>query len=156
MPIELNYRTEIQIDPNNLEDEWINQPSLYLKYSEAYANAVANKDRAKSNLEVVYANIDAKVRVDWDEFGFDSKPTEPAIKQFILKNAKYRNAIKSHVMAVKEANLMAGVKHSFDHRRKALENLVQLTISGFHSEPRIRKPQEKRRAAKKSLRRKRD
>jgi len=156
MPVELNYKSEIQIDPNNLEEEWINQPSLYLKYSEEYANAVANKDRAKSNLEVVYARIDAKVRIDWDEYGFDSKPTEPAIKQFIAKNAEYRKAVKRHVMAVKESNLMAGVKHSFDHRRKALENLVQLHISGFHSEPKIRRPQEKRRSVKKSLRRNRD
>jgi hypothetical protein len=154
--LELNYKSEIQIDPDNLEEEWINQPSLYLKYSEEYANAVANKDRAKSNLEVVYAKIDARVRVDWDECGFDSKPTEPAIKQYISKNAEYRKAVKKHVMAIREANLMAGVKHSFDHRRKALENLVQLHISGFHSEPRIKKVREKRKARKKSLNRKRE
>ena len=38
--------------------------------------------------------------------------------------------------AAKNANILLSAKTAFDHRKRALENLVSLRIAGFHSEPR--------------------
>ena len=132
---EENYEEEIHIDQNDLEGEWLIQASLYLKYSELHANAVCERDTAKVRVEYTHAQLDTEYRKNWEKY-FDSKPTEGAIKSKIIQDPKFRKAEKLLISENKKVNLYFGIKLAFDHRKKALENLVSLRISGFHSEPR--------------------
>jgi len=129
-----NYTDDIKINEHDLESEWLTQPSLMLYYSEAHAEALHARDTAKVQVDYTFAKIDADIRKNWEKF-FDSKPTEGAIKSFILKSPKYKKAEHFLIDCAKEANLLAGIKTSFDHRKRALENIVSLRISGFHAEP---------------------
>lgn len=130
-----NYKEDVKIDPENLENEWMEQPSLFLYYAEAHADAMHEKDMAKSRLDLCYARMYADIKKNWSNH-FESKPTEPALKEYIYKSSKYQKAERTLIDAVKSANVMLGAKTAFDHRKRALENLVSLRISGFHSEPR--------------------
>ncbi len=130
-----DYKSDILIDENDLENEWINQPSLYLHYAEAHTAALHIKDTNKLKLEYACAKIDSSVRKDWKKY-FDSKPTESAIKNYILSHPTIRQAERAYIDSTEQANLLNGVRNSFEHRKRALENLVSLKISGFHSEPR--------------------
>jgi hypothetical protein len=132
--MERDYSKDIEINENDLEAEWLEQPSLMLYYSERYAEAIHKRDMRKIRLDYVFADIDSDIRKNWNKH-FDSKPTEVALKNYITKDARYRKAEKLHINAVRDVNILAGVKTSFDHRKRALENLVSLRISGFHSEP---------------------
>lgn len=129
-----DYKKDVVINEHDLEEEWINQPSLYLYYAEAHADAIHIRDMKKAQAEYVYATMYSEVKSNWDKY-FDTKPTEAAIKEHVLSSAEYRRALKAFINASKDANLMLGAKTAFDHRKRALENLVSLKIAGFHSEP---------------------
>lgn len=130
-----DYRKDIVIDESNLEKEWIEHPSLVLYYNELWVAAVFERDKKKIELETIAAQLDSKIRKNWERY-FDSKPTEVAIKNYITSDPKYKKKERELLEAVKQANLMTGVKNSFEHRKNALQNIVSLRISGFHSEPR--------------------
>lgn len=132
------YKKDIRINENNLEDEWINQPSLFLYYAEAHAEAIHERDLAKAKTEYVYAIMYSDIKTNWEK-SFDNKPTEPAIKESILKHPKYKKSERAFIDASKNMNLMLAAKTAFDHRKMALSNLTSLKIGGFYSEPRNKK-----------------
>lgn len=133
-----DLKKKLAIDEDRLEDEWIEQASHYLEACELHAIALEDRDLKKSKLDIVFAELDSKVRSKWDKLGFESKPTEPQIKQWIVRQTKYRKADHSYIRANKHVNLMLGLKQAFEHRKAALGNLVSLLISGFYSEPNVR------------------
>ena len=155
MPNERDFKKDIIIDPENLEKEWINQPQLFLYYSEAFAEAMYEKDIKKSALDYTYSKLYAEIKDTWSDH-FDSKPTEPACKEWITRNKEYRIAEKAFIKAQKSANILLNVKTAFDHRKLALSNLTSLRIGGFYSEPRNKKRDvdNMRNAQKRILRRK--
>lgn len=138
-----DYKKDITIDEYNLEAEWLEQPSLFLYYAEAHATALHERDMAKSRLDLQYAKAYSSIKKNWEKY-FDAKPTEPAIKEYILKSPSYQKAERALINSAKNANIMLAAKTAFDHRKRALENLVSLKIAGFHSEPRnkTKKPRE--------------
>lgn len=129
-----DFKEDVKINPNRLEEEWIEQPSLYVYYAEAHADALHQRDLAKSRMDYTYSMMYSDVKKNWEKH-FDKQPTEAALKEFILKNTKYKKAERVLIDAAKNANILAGAKTAMDHRKRALENLVSLKISGFHSEP---------------------
>ena len=133
-----DFKEDIHIDEHNLEGEWLEQPSYFLYYAEAHAEALYERDMAKSRLDLQYAKMYSDIKKNWEKY-FDSKPTEPAIKEFIMKHPAYQTLERKLIEAAKDVNLLLSVKTAFDHRRRALENLVSLKIAGFHSEPRTRR-----------------
>ena len=130
-----DIQKDLAIDDNNLDGEWTEQGSLFFYYAEAHAEALHTKDKKKANVEYVYAVMYSDIKKNWEKV-FDSKPTEPAIKEHILSSVKYKKAERSYINATKDANIMLAAKQAFEHRKKALENKVSLKIGGFYSEPR--------------------
>lgn len=133
-----DYKEDIKINEHDLEKEWIEQPSLFLYYADAHADAVYERDLAKSKAEYTYAVMYSGIKKHWDKY-FDSKPTEPAIKEYIISNPKYRKVEKIFLTASHYVNAMLAAKTAFDHRKLALSNLTSLKIGGFYSEPRNKK-----------------
>lgn len=156
---ERDYSEDIQIDENDLENEWLLQPSHYLHYAEAHAEALYNRDLKKSALEYTYSVLYDDAKTNWkDHFG--KQPTEPATKEWIVRHPKYKAAEKEFIKTTRKVNVMLSVKNSFEHRKKALENVVSLMITGFHSEPKNKVMQRKTKgghaAQKKELNNNRD
>lgn len=131
-----DFRIDIEIDKDNLEEEWIVHPSLYLHYSDQYAEAFYRKDKSKLKLDLITAELDLAIRKNPKNYGFTSKPTESGIKNAIILDEKYQKALENYNKQSKLLNLMTGVKTAFEHRKMALSNLVSLLIGGFFSEPR--------------------
>lgn len=130
-----DYKKDVEIDEHNIEQEWLEHSSLYLYYAEAHADAVHEKDMAKSRLDLTYAQLYSNIKKDWEKY-FNDKPTEPAIKEYILSDPSYKKAERALIDSARDANIMLAAKTAFDHRKRALENLVSLKIGGFYSEPR--------------------
>jgi hypothetical protein len=131
-----DFRSDITINPNNLEEEWILHASLYLHYSCQYSEAFDQKEKAKQYLEWIAAKLDLEIRKDWKKFGFNSKPAETGIKNIVFTHKKYQKALKKFNKANELFTTMTGVKTAFEHRKHSLGNLVALKIGGFYSEPR--------------------
>ena len=136
MPIrDRDYHKDVQIDVNDLENEWVQQSALYLYYGEAHAEAVDTRDRQKQNLELMQAKLDIEYRKEWDQRFPDTKMTENGIKAVILQDMYYKKALNLYNNANHNVNLMLVAKTALDHKKKGLENLVSLKISGFYSAP---------------------
>ena len=132
-----NYHEDIKIDPNNLEWDWIEQGSRYLYYAEAYADAIDTKDRAKQSMELKSAVLDNNLRTNWDKLFPDLKLTETSVKSKILQNIQYKKALDIFNKAHHNVNLLSSAKSAFEHKKKALEKLVELRITGMYSSPKM-------------------
>jgi hypothetical protein len=123
-------------DPNRLDEEWQAQPELYHEAAVRLAEARNQYDMAKFDKDVVEAELDEEVRSYPHRFGLE-KLTEPGLKQAIIRSQVFckacRRLIKAkHAMDKRQADVDA-----LDHRKKALENLVQLRLADYFSEPRV-------------------
>lgn len=136
---EIDYEKDMELDQHGLDFEWLRQSSLYLKYSVLYADLASYRDEAKEELQRIDAVIDLEIRSDWESFGFETKPTEPAIKAAILQDDRHIKAAKSLIFAVREMNIAQGAKTALDHKKAALERLSTLYLSGYWADPRIKK-----------------
>ena len=132
--IELNYEKDLHIDKDALEDCLIDQPSLYGKWSNAWARAVRERDQAKETLNIVKADLDMKIRKNWDILGFDKKPTDMAIITWICAQEDYRGANLVLIEAAYAVNVLETAKWAFQHRKDALDNLVKLFLSNYYSD----------------------
>lgn len=131
----MEYKKTIKINPDKLEDEWMEQPANYLDAWELYADAVEIRDKKKARMEIVHSELDEKIRKYWKKYGFEVKPTEPLIKEWIRRNKKYIKAERKLISANHQVNLTNGIKKSFEHKKDALGNIVTMKVSGYYSSP---------------------
>jgi len=136
--INRNYKRDLDIDMNDLEGEWLKQPSLFMYYSQEHSEAIKERENAKNNLDVIDAQLDSEIRRDWEKH-WTKSPTETAVKNWVLQHEKHKKALDVFNEKSHSVNLLQSAKSAFDHRRKALENLVTLLVTGFHSEPKVSK-----------------
>lgn len=133
-----DYEADISIDPDELAGELLDQSCRYFRYSELYAQAVMDRDRAKENLAQVQAQLDSEVRSKPEDFGIQ-KITEAAIKAAILLDDRYSEANEKMLQANLVSLTLQGAVTAFDHRKRMLEKITDLKISGLYSDPTIRK-----------------
>lgn len=126
---------DLSIDTDTLDEEWKEQPVLYGKHAEKVANARLNLDEAKSNLEVVKAELDKTIRESPEDYDIP-KVTEAAVQATILLQEEYKESLKAVHMAQYTLNLHSGYLNALDHRKKALEKLVDLFLADYFSAPR--------------------
>ena len=148
--LETSIEEDSRFNKYELDTEWDLQPELYLKWSDAWADACLDRDELKETLDLVKATLDLEIREDPSEFGIDAgkKLTESAISSIILMQDKYKAASERYMKAVNQANKMLGAKIAMDHRKKALENETVLWVGGFYSSPKI--PSEAREESEKT------
>ena len=136
---EIDYEQDLELDQHGLDFEWLRQASLYLKYSILYADLASYRDEAKEKLQRIDSEIDLEIRSDWSSFGFESKPTEGAIRAIILQDDRHIKAANELNFATREVNIAQGAKVALDHKKAALERLSTLYLSGYWADPRITK-----------------
>jgi predicted nucleic acid-binding Zn-ribbon protein len=128
-----NYKKDLQIDPDALDLEWVNQPARFMFYAQQSAHAKDVRDRAKEKLEVVKAQVDGELRA-----GFaagEKKPTEAAIASMVLQSKEYQDANEEFMQAKLEADLLQAAVSAMDQRKSALENLVRLHSQQYFAGP---------------------
>ena len=130
MKEEFDYATEIKIDPNALDVEWLEQPQLFMKYAEAAVNARTVMDRAKENLDVCRAELDLEVRSK-----FEKKPTESQIANTIITEDRYKEENMKYIEAKHEYDILSAAVRAFDQKKSALENLVRLQGQQYFAGP---------------------
>lgn len=133
----------LEIDPLRLDEEWVGQPKLYLHYAKELADARRDLDLAKNELELTRAELDADIRADPSQYEFDGKPTEKAIEACILCQKRYKKANEEVISAKHAVDVFAAMVTALDHRKRALENLVDLHGQGYFAEPRAKREQDR-------------
>lgn len=123
---------DLRIDRRNLSPAWEKQPQLTKHWGFQYAEACLMRDRLKSKIKRVWAEIELAIREDPEGYGLD-KVTEAAVKSTVEVDGSYMDAVDDYNKAVCMANKLESIRDSIRDRKAALDGLTQLLISGFYS-----------------------
>ncbi len=124
----------IDIDQDDLVEEWKNQPRLYLEWSSKLADARKKLEEAKATIDVVTAELDDRIRTSPDKYDLE-KVTENSVKACILRQEAHAAATSSFQEAKHEVDMLGAMVGALDHRKRALENIVQLWAAQYFSSP---------------------
>jgi hypothetical protein len=133
----MGFREDIKIDKSNLDSEWMLQAVRFVEWGEKEVEAQFQKDSLKEQLDLVRADLDSKIRSTPAAYGID-KITEGALMNTIIRQPEYLEASSNYLKAVKDAKVLSIAREAFDHKKRALEKLTDLWISGYWADPRIR------------------
>ena len=128
---------KIEIDRYRLDDEWVGQPELYREYATAAVEARKEWEQAKARLEVVKAEFDIEIRTNPDDYDLP-KVTETVIASAIVIQQPVKDAVKAIIKAKEKLGYLEAACTALDHRKKALEKLVELHSRDYFSEPRTK------------------
>jgi hypothetical protein len=130
----MNYQDYVTINPDALDDEWVHFPSRYMEVIQQSVEARIAADEAKDRFDLARARADDEIRKEPESFDIP-KVTENAIKNAVELHPKVLKAKEAWMHARKEQMILQGAVDAMDAKRKALENIVQLQISGMYAEP---------------------
>lgn len=128
---ELNYESDLEIDPEALDVEWVEQPSLYMRYAQQYAICQRERDFAKERRDVYAAKFAKQRREE------EVKISEARINSELNMDEEYLRLQKNRLEKEYECNLLQGSLIAIDHRKRALEKLVDLANREYFASPKI-------------------
>jgi len=131
----MNYKEDLTINLNKLEEEWAMQPILFGKYSREWKDAVQEEDKAKAKLKLVYATLDLDVRKNYKEkYGLE-KVTDKIVDATVITQEEHIKATRFYIECKHEASILEIANKEFDQRKYALQNEVDLWTKGYFSTP---------------------
>lgn len=134
------YERDLDIDESALDVEWLTQAGKMFKYCRLQAEAQRDMTLAKERQEYAEATINKLVRGDPDKYGVQAGSrgvTEDAIKAAVRTHPEYQKAVEEYIDAKYEYDVVSGAVRSFDHRKAALEKLVQLFGASYFAGPQV-------------------
>lgn len=130
-----SYEKDLEINPNNLQEEWEKQAPLYMYYAKEAAKLERERDLTKEAMEVVKAELDAQIRNTPSDFTKLPKLTETIVSNLITERKEYREAFSKYIDSKYAHTILSSAVKAFEHKKKALENLVMMNLSGLYAEP---------------------
>jgi hypothetical protein len=131
-----DYELDMEIHPDELDVEWLEQPQLMLKYTRKLAEVRERRDALKEKLEFTRAEIDKHVRENPDDYGI-SKITEGVVKAAVETDQDFLKVQDQVRKANFEVNVVTGVVQACEQRKQALENLVRLHGQSYFAGPSV-------------------
>ena len=123
---------DLFIDRNDLPTEWENHPHIYMYWAEEYTYAVIDRDRQKDQVELTFADLDGKIRLDPDAYQVE-KVTDKSVAEAVKRTDIYQAAIEALHQANLVVNRMAAARSAMDHKRKALDAMTTLLINQYYN-----------------------
>lgn len=131
-----DYADDLRIDEEMLDVEWLEQPMLFMKYANKYADTQRDLDDVKQKLDILKAELDKEIREKPSEFGIE-KVTEGAIQSAILTNVSYQVMYDALLNTKYENDMAKNAVQAFNMRKEALENLVKLHGQSYFAGPKV-------------------
>lgn len=122
-------RSRLRIDKHRLDDELIEQASLYFEVSEQQVLAVAQRDALKEEVSTVDAELDSIVRKELEKKS--AKYTEAMVKGGIAQHKHHLAAFDAYVAAKQKADKLTGLLESFRQRGQMLRELCGLYSTNY-------------------------
>lgn len=132
---EIDDNDVLEIDQMRLDEEWVGQPRLYLKYAKLVADARRDLDMAKGEFDLTKAELDKDIRTSPEEYDIE-KVSEKAIENCIVTQKRYVAANNAVIEAKHAVDVFSAFERALDHRKRALENLVDLHGQSYFATPR--------------------
>ena len=129
----LSKDPRFKVDRRALDEQWEQQPGVFLEYAERLAEANADVDRLKDKLDSLKARLDGEVRARLS--ASVAKVTEAMVTAAITNDAEVLAISEDLREARKEAAILKAEVQALDQRRSALENLVRLHGQEYFAVP---------------------
>jgi hypothetical protein len=110
------------------------------KYCRLQAEAQRDMTLAKERQDYAYATLNKAIRGNPEKYGVQAGSrgiTEDAIKASIQTHPEYKVAVEECIDAKYAYDMVSGAVKSFDHRKAALEKLVQLFGQSYFAGPQV-------------------
>ncbi len=126
------YKNDIDIDPDALDIEWMNQSNLFYKYS---AKAV-KLTKAVADQEENVKRIRSDIILEIIESG--EKATGPVIEATYRTDKRHKQAKEKLIELEYERDMAEIDVNAINyHKKPGLENLVKLVIAGYNAMPKV-------------------
>ncbi len=133
---EMNWKQDVEIDPENLDREWVRQASLFGQYCELLADAHRQLDLKKEKLVMVDAKLGLEIRTNPNKFGLD-KVTEAGVNSILVLQEEHKELEKELIDLRYDVEVLTGAVRSLDQKKSALENLVRLHGQNYFAGPEV-------------------
>lgn len=135
--MELQYEKDLFIDEGSLDVECLDQPSLMMRYSRAYAKAEKEVSRLKEKMKVTQATLDKDIRTNPGDYKISVKLTEEVVKNAVLSSEEYQEEMEGLIEAQYEALMLKGAVDAVKQRKDMLQELVKLHGQQYFAGPSI-------------------
>lgn len=126
-----------EINKYELDEEWVAQPKLYHRYAKKLADAKKTLEESKAGLELVEADIGMSARLDPATFGI-KKVTDKSVENAVILSPEYKEARIKTIQAKHAVDVLDAAVRTLDHRKRALEDLVDLHLNDYFSTPKAK------------------
>lgn len=131
---QMDYAKDVAVDPDNLDQEWVNHAATFMRYAEESAARARAVDYVKERLAVLEARLDKAIRERPSKYGLD-KVTDKAIERTIALDPEHQAMMKKLSNAKFKAELLNAAVRAMYIKKDALENLVRLHGQNYYSDP---------------------
>jgi hypothetical protein len=131
---EIEIDADLKIDKDMLDHECLDQPRRFLKWSIHMSNAIKQRDWAKRTVLITRSDKSVDVRQNPGKYGLE-KPTEGSVAATLETLPEISDVENILIENQRTVNIFSAAKEAFDQRKKMLELLVQLYLSGYYSRP---------------------
>lgn len=120
----------LTIEKLALDDEVINQPTLFYMVSEQLTLAMAERDAAKENLANVDASLYSKWRLKLSKIK-NSRVTDAEVNNQVQCSQEHEEAFNQFLTAKTQAEKLIALKEAFQQRSYMLRDLVALYTANY-------------------------
>jgi hypothetical protein len=120
---DLDMAKDLGIDKASINADLANQPAMFAWYATLSELAKDKVAKAKSHLEVTEAELDQRIRRDWD-IDRNGKMTEAGVSASIKLSPIYQKAESQLQEAQKTNGLLNVARQAFDQRKDMLISLA--------------------------------
>ncbi len=131
------------IDKNRLDEEWINQPKRFFRWAIDLEGARDVLEDAKAEFDVVKSEIDLAIRSDPEDYEElpkeaveKNKVTEKMVAAVVPMQKEYKEAQQVMFEAKYRVGILQAAVTTLEHRKRALEKLVDLYGQQYFAKPR--------------------
>lgn len=134
MPVQLNYLQDTEINPNELDVEWLKHANLVAQYALAVAAAERSMKLLKEKITGKEAELRKTIRQEPERFGI-LKLTEGAIQEVVDTDQSMSSLRKEYIESQYNHEVISGALRSMQAKGEALKNLVTLLGMEYFAGP---------------------
>lgn len=136
----MEFKDLIKLNKDTLDEDVIKQVDLYYEWSEKWAKAVLERDKAKEDLTVTIAEASQDIRTNPEQYGweFDKAPTETFINSKIPLHPLVREKQAKLNNLQFDINVYSSAKDTLEQRGRALNILTELYKGEYYTTTKIR------------------
>ncbi len=128
---------KFSIDIRELDVEWLEQPKMVGECSKRLAVAKRYLEAARNALELCKARAARAIRQNPKKYEL-SKVTDETVKEAVIIQKSVWSATEEVTKWRYRVDVLTGALNALEHRKRALENLVDLHGRDYFSAPRAR------------------